>query len=274
MGLFLRLSRSADGAFFAAVGSSIQFGIRKMPRAGSTPQLSSLANCRSAVTGNFGYADRMLFARRPLRRIFLDFVRRSQGRDAVADALKSDAFAPRREKLGEVELICVVVTLRNFESIMAQLSLRDFGGVMIKFYSAVADAIMAADGDVNEFCGPSLVGHFNVLYRVGEAQIVDGPMAAFRDASASFDPQLGAQVGVGVCRSLAIAGNFGSPHRFAHAAMGPSAICAHHLAEKAGALNLCEEFAGHFSRPQIPQEPWIAVARHWSFWNLAGKTEA
>ena len=205
----------------------------------------------------------MFFRKRRLGRIFLDFVRRNQGRDALTHSQKSDPFIPSREKLGEVELICVVVTLRNFESIMAQLSLRDFGGVMIKFYSAVAEAIMAADGDVNHFCGPSVAGHFNVLYRVAEAQIVEGAMAVFRDASASFDPQLDAQIGIGVCRSVAIAGNFGSAHRFDYTAMGPSAICAHHLAQKSAALNICEEFAGHFSRPEIPQEPWISIQPHW-----------
>jgi class 3 adenylate cyclase len=151
--------------------------------------------------------------------------------------------------------------VRNFESIMTQLSLRDFGGVMIKFYSTVAEAIMAADGDVNEFCGPSVVGHFNVLYRVEEARIIECAMAAFRDASAALDPHLGAQIGVGVCRILAIAGNFGSTNRFAYTAIGRSAVCAHHLAEKAGALSICEEFAGHFSRPQIPQQPWIQSGR-------------
>ena len=217
------------------------------------------------------YADWMFFRKLREKRWLRNLFRPYAGRDAVDQAFKGDALTPHPARLGEVELICLVATLRNFESIMAQLSLRDFGGVMIKFYSAVADAIMAADGDVNEFCGASVVGHFNVLYRVAEAQIVEGAMAAFREASTSFDPQLDAQVGVGVCRSVAIAGNFGSTHRFAYTAMGPSAVCAHHLAEKAGTLNICEEFAGHFSRPQIPQERWIAVERHW---NLKGKIEA
>jgi class 3 adenylate cyclase len=216
----------------------------------------------------------MWFAKRRWRRL-MDILRPYQGRDALAHSAKSDPFTPSREKLGEVELICVVAHLRNFESIMAQLSLRDFGGVMIEFDRSVADAIMAADGDVNEFCGPSVVGHFNVLHRVEEARIIECAMAIFRDASASFDPQLGAQIGVGICRGLAIAGNFGSTNRFAYTAMGSSAICAHHLAEKAGALSICEEFAGHFSRPQIPSEPWIAVERHWKIdGKIEGKIEA
>jgi hypothetical protein len=56
--------------------------------------------------------------------------------------------------------------------------------------------------------------------------------------------------------------------------MGPSDICAHHPAEKAGALSICEEFAGHFSRPQIPQELWIAVEPHWNMGNLEENIEA
>jgi hypothetical protein len=116
---------------------------------------------------------------------------------------------------------------------------------------------------VNEFCGGSVVAHFNVLHEVEEARIIEGAMNVFRDTGATFDPQLGAQIGVGVCRSVAIAGNFGSTHRFAYTAFGPSDICAHHLAEKAGALSICEEFAEHFARPQIPAEPWIAIEPRW-----------
>jgi hypothetical protein len=203
----------------------------------------------------------MLFRKRQSR-WFTEIIRRFASRPALTHTPKSDPLTPRREALGEVELICVVTSLWNYESLMAQLSLREFGSVTINFYGAVADAILAADGDV-EFCGPSVVGRFNILHRVEEAQIVEGAMTAFRKASASFDAQLRAQIGVGVCRSAAISGNFGSASRFSFTAMGPSAICAHHLAEEAATLNICEEFVEHFSRPQIPTEPWITVQPHW-----------
>ena len=83
-------------------------------------------------------------------------------------------------------------------------------------------------------------------------------------AGAAFDAQLGAKIGVGMCRGMAIAGNYGSRDRITHTAFGPSAICARHLAEKSDSLNICEEFAAHFSRPEIPSEPWIAVDQHWN----------
>jgi hypothetical protein len=134
---------------------------------------------------------------------------------------------------------------------------------MNKFYAAVADAVMGADGDVNRFNGASVVGHFNVLYRVDEAQILQGAISAFPHARKAFDAELGARIGAGICRGVAIAGIFGSTHRHTFAAFGPSEICAHHLATKSEALNICEEFAEHFSRPQIPQEPWIAIQPHW-----------
>jgi len=63
---------------------------------------------------------------------------------------------------------------------------------------------------------------------------------------------------------MSIAGDFGSQHRYDFTAPGPSAICAHHLAKKSASLNICEEFAKHFLRPQILSEPWISVEKHWN----------
>jgi hypothetical protein len=205
----------------------------------------------------------MLFEKRRRNRWFTNIIRRWTGRDALAPLETPDAFTPARERLGEVELICLVVRIQNFESLMAQLDLRDLGGEMIKFYGAAAETILRADGDINRFCGASVVGQFNVLNRVEEARIVECAMNLFEDGRAAFDAKLGVQIGVGLCRSLAIAGMFGSMHRITHTAFGPSDICAHHLAEKSASLNICEEFAEHFSRPQIPSEPWIAVEKHW-----------
>jgi hypothetical protein len=52
----------------------------------------------------------MFFAKRRWRRL-MNILRPYQGRDALAHALKSDPLTPRSEKLGEVELICVVAHL-------------------------------------------------------------------------------------------------------------------------------------------------------------------
>jgi class 3 adenylate cyclase len=177
--------------------------------------------------------------------------------------LGRDALSPARERFGEVELICVVVRVQNFETLAAKLNLRDLGDQMNQFYGSVADAIMDVEGDVNRFSGASVVGHFDVLYRVDEAQILDGAISAFHHARKAFDAELGARIGVGICRGVAIAGIFGSTHRHTFAAFGPSEVCAHGLATKSAALNICEEFAEHFSRPQIPHEPWIAIEPHW-----------
>lgn len=186
------------------------------------------------------------------------------GREASVYAMKASALPADRQKLGEVELICVVARVQNFESVSAQLSLRDFAEQMNKFYAAVADAILPADGDINRFCDASVVAHFNVLHKVEETKIIEGAMNVFRDSNAAFDMKLGARIGVGLCRGVAIVGNFGSMHRNNHAAFGPSAICADHLASKSASLNISDEFATHFSRPQIPKEPWIAIAPHWN----------
>jgi hypothetical protein len=196
-------------------------------------------------------------------RIFARHMLEYAGRDAFIYAMKAGALPAERQRLSEVELVCVVTCVQNFESIAAQLSLRDLADPMNKFYGAVADAIMPVDGDINDFCGASVVAHFNVLHKVEEARIIEGAMNVFRDACAAFDTKLSVKIGVGLCRSVAIAGAFGSKNRNGHTAFGPSAICARHLAEKNASLNICEEFAEHFSRPQIPQETWIAIEPHW-----------
>jgi hypothetical protein len=199
---------------------------------------------------------------RQLRRL-TNILRPYTGRDALGPLAKGDPLTPDRAKLGEVELVCVIARVQNFESIVARLDLRELGGEMIKFYAAVAEAIMTEDGDINEFCGGTVVGHFNVLHKVEEARIVKSAMDVFRDSRAAFDPKLSAQIGVGICRGVAIAGMFGSTNRITHTAFGPSAICAGHLAKKSAAVNICEEFAEHFSRPEIPKEPWISIESHW-----------
>ena len=101
----------------------------------------------------------------------------------------------------------MVVRVQNFESIVAKLSLRDLGDQMSKFI-VPPDSIMHADGDLNRFCGAAVVGHFNVLQKVEEARILDGAISAFQHAHKAFDAELGARIGVGICRGVAIAGYF------------------------------------------------------------------
>src|SRR5580704_15484991 len=91
----------------------------------------------------------MFFEKRRMRRV-LNILRPYIGRDTLS---------PANERRGEVELICVVARVQNFESIAARLSLRDLGDQMSRFYDAVADSIMNADGDLNRFCGAAVVGH-------------------------------------------------------------------------------------------------------------------
>ena len=121
----------------------------------------------------------MFFETRRMRRV----------RNILRPYLGRDALSPARERLGEVELICMVVRVQNFESIVAKLSLRDLGDQMNKFYGAVADSIMNADGDLNRFCGATVVGHFNVLQKVEEARILDGAISAFQHAHKAFDAE-------------------------------------------------------------------------------------
>lgn len=196
----------------------------------------------------------MFFRRRRERRI----------RELIRPYIGSDSIAWVQKERAETELICVVLRLHDFESMVANLSLRDLGEQMNRFYGAAADALMRVDGDVNRFSADSVVVHFNVLHRVEESQIIEGAMNAFKNANSELDPKLGARIGAGICRGMAIAGMLGSQHRYDFTALGPSAICAHHLAKKSASLNICEEFAEHFSRPQIPKEPWISIEKHWN----------
>ena len=104
--------------------------------------------------------------------------------------LGRDALSPAHQRRREVELICVVARFQNFESIAARLSLRDLGDQMSRFYDAVADSIMNADGDLNRFCGAAVVGHFNVLHKVEEARILESAIDAFQHAHKAFDAAL------------------------------------------------------------------------------------
>jgi class 3 adenylate cyclase len=186
------------------------------------------------------------------------------GRDGLVATLKARGALPAaRQKLVEVEVICAVAHLQNFEWIAAQLSLRDLADQMNKFYAAIADAILPSDGDVSRYCGGTVVAHFNVLHKVEEARIIEGAMNVFRGACAAFDAKHEVKIGVGICRGVAISGDFGSMHRNNYSAFGPCVICAHHLAQESAALNICDEFASHFSRPRIPAESWISVRPHW-----------
>jgi len=88
-------------------------------------------------------------------------------------------------------------------------------------------------------------------------------MNTYRGALAALDPSLEARIGMGICRGMAIVGGFGTESRLTFTALGPSAICAEHLAESGAKLSICEEFAEHWSHPQIPEAPWIAIEKHW-----------
>ncbi|HVN29510.1 MAG TPA: hypothetical protein VMT64_13525, partial [Candidatus Binataceae bacterium] len=172
------------------------------------------------------------------------------GRDRVLPSAHDEGLIPTPDPLGEVDLVRMVVRIADFESLLARMDLRELGAMMIKFYGAVADAIMEADTDVNRFCGPEIVGHFNVLHKVDEARIVEGAMNAYRAAQSAFDAEWNVSIGVGLCRGVAIAGAFGSSNRVTVTAFGAADICAHRLAERGAALHICDEFASHFSRPQ------------------------
>jgi hypothetical protein len=148
------------------------------------------------------------------------------GRDAFLETMKVRGALPEeRRRLGEVELVCMVTHLHNFESLVAQLSLRELADAMNKFYAAVADAILPAEGSVNDFVDASVVAHFNVLHKVEDTRIIEGAMNAFRGPRAALDEKLGARIGVGVCRGIAIVGGFGTESRLTFTAFGPSAIC-------------------------------------------------
>jgi class 3 adenylate cyclase len=131
---------------------------------------------------------------------------------------------------------------------------------MNNYYSVVADTVLIAGGDINSFCGPTVVVHFGAIQIIDEALVVSTAKAILRDIRESLE---GLAVGVGVCKGSVIYGRFGSDKRATHTGFGYAQICAHKLASRGPGLSVCELVAMRILPHESSTEARFSICSHW-----------
>jgi class 3 adenylate cyclase len=135
---------------------------------------------------------------------------------------------------------------------------------MNRYYAVIAETMMHSEGDVSEFCGPTIVAHFGLHRQVKDVTMMLGAVSReFRAAAASLESEFGVHVGMGICRGIVIYGNFGSSNRIAYTAFGPPIHCAERSATRNGSVNVCEPLARSVSFAGLRADPEISVHPHW-----------
>jgi adenylate cyclase len=176
----------------------------------------------------------------------------------IGDVTKmADLEAPDLPR--EQEITCVVARLQDFESLVCRASLRDLGSIMNRYYAAVSEAVIQSQGDVDRFCGPTIVAHYG--QGIEDATVVAAATAALRGARDSLESALSLHVGLGLCRGTVIYGRFGTSERLTVTAFGPPLICADRLADEEHTVGVCELLA---TRIPLPTDPRISVHPHWN----------
>jgi class 3 adenylate cyclase len=161
------------------------------------------------------------------------------------------------------DVLCVVSRLRSFQSLSGRMTLENLGALVDRYYALMAHAAMQTDGDVNRFCGASVVCHYGVLQHLELVTIIPALEVAFRTACDLLRREFEVQVGIGICFGTMLCGRLGSSQRLTFTAIGPPAICSEKLSDRRG-LNICEELAARIRKVSRPQDdPWISICPHW-----------
>ena len=128
----------------------------------------------------------------------------------------------------EREIVCLVARVQNFDTLLREGNLQSLAQLMDQFYSAVAEAGTQTEGDIDRFCGSSVVvNYWDDRNRPNLALI-----GAFRNVRDSLEANFGLRIGVGICAGTVIVGRFGAPQRFTHTAFGTPIMCADRLADE------------------------------------------
>jgi len=191
--------------------------------------------------------------------VLKEAIRRYTGDSALRFAL--DPSAPERQ---EREIISVVTRVRDFESLFAGATLANVGQIMNRYYAVIAETMMHSEGDVSEFCGPTIVAHFGLHRQVKDVTMMLGAVSSeFSAAASSLESEFGVHIGMGMCRGTVLYGNFGSSNRIAYRAFGPPILCAERSATLDGGLNVCELLARSVSFAGPRADAGISVQPHW-----------
>ena len=180
-----------------------------------------------------------------LRKLFRPYV----GKAAL------EGFADER---AEREIFCLVARVQNFDSLLRERNLQSLAQLMDQFYGAVAEAGTQTEGDIDRFCGSTVVvNYWDDRNRPNLALI-----GAFRNVRDSLEANFGLRIGVGICAGTVIVGRFGAPHRFTHTAFGAPIMCADRLADEERTLAMCERVPALF-RSSDPLPDGASIYSHW-----------
>ncbi len=158
----------------------------------------------------------------------------------------------------EREINWLVARVLDFEALVSGWKLQDISSIMNEYYAVVADTMLRSGGDINCFCGPTIVIHFGALQAVKEATVIQAAKDALHNLRKSVE---GLPVGLGLCRGTVVYGRFGSRARATFTAFGPPQICAEQLATRGPGLRICERVAGNISG--IAGETLPEICAHW-----------
>ena len=112
---------------------------------------------------------------------------------------------------------------------LPRLSLRDLGSLMNRFYAAITEAVLRSEGDVDRFCGPSVVAYYGFFREVQETVVVAAANVALQEQTPRSERDFSVQIGLGLCRGTMLYGRFDLSNRNTITAFGPPAICAERL---------------------------------------------
>jgi class 3 adenylate cyclase len=162
------------------------------------------------------------------------------------------------DERAEREIVCLVARVQNFDSLMRERNLQSLAQLMDQFYGAVAEAGTQTEGDIDRFCGATVV----VNYWDDRSRPNLALIGAFRNVRDSLEADFGLRIGVGICAGTIIVGRFGAPHRFTHTAFGAPIVCADRLADEERRLAICERVPALF-RSSDPLRDGVSIYPHW-----------
>jgi class 3 adenylate cyclase len=152
----------------------------------------------------------------------------------------------------------LVARVQNFDSLLRERDLQSLGQLMDQFYGAVAEAGTQTEGDIDRFCGSTVV----VNYWDDRNPSALALVGAFRNVRDSLEADSGLRIGVGICAGTVIVGRFGAPHRFTHTAFGAPTMCADRLADEERTLAICERVPALFGSSD-PLPDGVSIYPHW-----------
>jgi class 3 adenylate cyclase len=134
----------------------------------------------------------------------------------------------KTDKHGIINVMCVSICLRNFSVISSEVSLIKLANLMQHFYSTIAEVTLKNHGDIDRFCGDSVMIFFRQDVRLSEDAALEFGKGVIDKLYKYGDLML--DIGVGISGGEIIYGEFGSDSRATVTGFGHPINCAIQLA--------------------------------------------